>query len=60
MTWNGLLSDKIRDMIQEEIYKLHQKYAGSKKDLDLVWAHSLIVRDIALELVENLIKKILG
>jgi len=54
------MSDKIRDMTQEEIYKLHQKYAEGEKQkelLDLVWGHSLIVRDIALQLAGNLIKK---
>lgn len=47
-------------MKEEEIYKLHQKYAfGKNKEisLDLVWNHSLIVKDIALQLVKNLTKK---
>lgn len=47
-------------MTQEEIYKLHQKYAEGEKQnelLDLVWGHSLVVRDIALELADNLVKK---
>jgi len=47
-------------MTQEEIYKLHQKYAEGEKQkelLDLVWGHSLIVRDIALKLADNLIKR---
>jgi uncharacterized protein len=47
-------------MTQEEIYKLHQKYsAGENQELllNLVWNHSLCVRDIAIQLVENLSKK---
>lgn len=47
-------------MDEKEIYKLHQKYAEGEKQkelLDLVWGHSLIVRDIALQLADNLIKK---
>ena len=47
-------------MNQEEIYRLHQKYSeGISQELllDLVWGHSLIVRDVALQLIENLTKK---
>lgn len=47
-------------MKQSDIYELHKKYAQGKNEeisLDLVWNHSLIVRDIAFQLVENLIKK---
>lgn len=47
-------------MDEKEIYKLHQKYAEGEKQkelLDLVWGHSLIVRDIAMQLADNLIKK---
>lgn len=47
-------------MTQEEIYKLHQKYSqGENQEMILktVWKHSLTVRDIALELADNLIKK---
>jgi len=47
-------------MNQSDIYKLHQKYAEGENQetiLKAVWGHSLIVRDIALELAENLIKK---
>lgn len=54
------LGDKIINMIQEEIYKLHKKYSrGNLEDelLDLIWTHSLIVREIALQLGEKLIKK---
>ncbi len=46
-------------MTREEVYKLHQKYAVGKdqqKLLDLVWGHSLVVKDIALQLADNLIK----
>ena len=44
-------------MTQEEIYKLHQKYANSKEDLDKVWSHSLIIKEIAQQLIDDLIKK---
>jgi uncharacterized protein len=47
-------------MTKEEIYKLHQKYCrgiNEKMLLDVVWTHSLIVRDIALELAKNLEKR---
>lgn len=47
-------------MNQSDIYKLHQKYSeGENQEIILkaVWGHSLIVRDIALELADNLIKK---
>lgn len=44
-------------MREEEIYRLHQKYASSEEKLKLVWNHSLTVKDIALELIENLTKK---
>ncbi len=47
-------------MNQDIIYKLHQKYAEGEKQqelLDLVWNHSLIVRDIVMQLVGNLTKK---
>ena len=44
-------------MGQNDIYKLHQKYAkGNKEALDLVWNHSLVVRDIVRQLGNNLIK----
>jgi uncharacterized protein len=47
-------------MNQGDIYKLHQKYSQGENQeiiLNAVWGHSLIVRDIALELADNLIKK---
>ena len=45
-------------MKQNDVFKLHQKCAnGNKEALDLVWGHSLIVRDIALPLADNLIGK---
>ena len=47
-------------MTEEDLFKLHQKYAegeNQKELLDLVWGHSLIVRDIALQLADNLDKK---
>ena len=54
------MGDKIKNMTQEEIYKLHKKYSqGEYGDelLDLVWTHSLIVRDIALQLAKKLEEK---
>jgi uncharacterized protein len=47
-------------MNEKKIYQLHQKYSkgiNEKMLLDVVWTHSLIVRDIALELANNLEKK---
>ena len=47
-------------MNEKKIYKLHQKYSQGKNQeiiLEAVWGHSLIVRDIALELVKNLEKR---
>lgn len=41
-------------MTQEEIYKLHQKYATSEKVLNVGWNHSLIVKEIALQIVNSL------
>lgn len=46
-------------MKQNDIFKLHQKYSQGEKQeiiLKVVWTHSLIVRDIALQLADNLIK----
>jgi uncharacterized protein len=54
------LNDRIEDMDEKKIYKLHQKYAKGVNEeiiLKAVWEHSLIVRDMALELVENLEKR---
>jgi uncharacterized protein len=47
-------------MDKKKIYKLHQKYSkGVNQELMLeaVWGHSLIVRDIAQQLVKNLEKR---
>lgn len=47
-------------MKQSDIYKLHQKYSRGKFEdelLDLIWTHSLIIRDIVLQLGKKLIKK---
>lgn len=47
-------------MTQKDIYKLHQKYSKGVNEevlLDLVWTHSLIVQDIARQLVKNLEKR---
>ena len=44
-------------MNEKKIYKLHQKYSrGINQEiiLDAVWGHSLIVKDIALQLIKNL------
>jgi uncharacterized protein len=44
-------------MRQIDIYKLHKKYSNEKKILEIVWTHSLIVKDIALQIASNLEKK---
>jgi len=47
-------------LTEEKIYSLHQKYAHGKcKDqiLDLVWTHSQIVKDISLQISNNLINR---
>ncbi len=44
-------------MTQEEIYKLHQKYAASEKVLNVGWSHSLIVKEIAVQIVDFLKNK---
>jgi len=41
-------------MTQEEIYKLHQKYATSEKMLDVGWNHSLIVKEISIQIANSL------
>lgn len=45
---------------EQDIYKLHQQQAkGNHADLvlDLIWTHSLIVKDIALVILEDLQKR---
>lgn len=45
------------EMKQSDIYKLHQKYAigkFKKEMVEIVWTHSLIVKNIALQIVEKL------
>lgn len=45
---------------EQEIYKIHQQQAiGEYKDLilDLVWTHSLIVKEISLLMIESLTKR---
>lgn len=47
-------------MDEKKIYELHKKYSrGEYGDelLDIVWTHSLIVRDIAMQLGNKLIEK---
>lgn len=44
-------------MTQEEIYKLHQKYATSEKVLEIGWTHSLIVKEIAIQIADFLRNK---
>jgi uncharacterized protein len=44
-------------MKQSEIYKLHQKYAVGRKILEIGWTHSLIVKEIAIQLADDLKKK---
>lgn len=44
-------------MKQSDIYKLHQKYAigkFKKEMVEIVWTHSLIVKNIALQIAEKL------
>ena len=43
-------------MNQSSIYKLHQKYAPNEKVLEIGWTHSLIVRDISLQITKKLEK----
>lgn len=47
-------------LTESQIYSLHQKYShGKNKDqiLDLVWTHSLIVREMSLQIANKLIDK---
>jgi putative nucleotidyltransferase with HDIG domain len=47
-------------MKQSDIYKLHQKYAHGKykkEILEIVWTHSLIVKNISLQIADELEKK---
>jgi len=47
-------------MLKDDIYKLHKKYSHGKyseKILEIVWTHSLIVRDISLQIAADLEKK---
>ena len=52
-----MLNDKINNMNEKKIYELHKKYAKGEYEnelLDLIWTHSLIVKNIALQIVEKL------
>ncbi|MFA5828752.1 MAG: HD domain-containing protein [Candidatus Shapirobacteria bacterium] len=47
-------------MKQGDIYKLHKKYSHGKykkEILEIVWTHSLIVKDISLQIVNHLEEK---
>jgi len=44
-------------MKEDQIYELHKKYTTGEKTLEVVWLHSLIVRDIALQIAKNVEKK---
>ena len=44
-------------MKQNDIYKLHQKYATSEKVLEIGWTHSLIVKEIAIQIANFLKEK---
>lgn len=44
-------------MKQSDIYKLHKRYAPSEKFLEIGWTHSLIVKNISLQIVEKLEKE---
>jgi len=41
-------------MKQNDIYRLHQKYATSEKVLEVGWNHSLIIKEISLEIANSL------
>lgn len=41
-------------MKQSDIYKLHKKYSPNEKALEIGWTHSLIVKNISLQIAENL------
>ena len=44
-------------MKEKKIYKLHQKYATSEKMLEVGWNHSLIVKEIAVQIADSLKNK---
>jgi len=47
-------------MKQSDIYKLHQKYSNGpyqKEKLEIGWTHSLIVKNISLQIADELEKK---
>ncbi len=47
-------------MKQSDIYKIHQRYSHGKykdKMLEIGWTHSLIVKNISLQIADNLEKK---
>jgi uncharacterized protein len=47
-------------LTEDKIYSLHQKYSHGKfknQILDLVWTHSLIVKEISLQITNKLIDK---
>jgi putative nucleotidyltransferase with HDIG domain len=44
-------------MKQSDIYKLHKKYSIGEKFLEIGWTHSLIVKNIALQIANKLEKK---
>ena len=44
-------------MKQSDIYKLHKKYSTNEKMLEIGWNHSLIIRNISLQIADNLEKK---
>lgn len=44
-------------MKEKEIYELHKKYAAGENILEIGWKHSLIVKEIALQIADSLNKK---
>lgn len=43
----------MRYLTYDEAYLLHKKYAATKQSLELIFTHSRIVHEIALELIDN-------
>lgn len=44
-------------MKQSDIYKMHKKYAPNERGLEICWTHSLVVKSIALQIVDGLEEK---
>lgn len=44
-------------MKQSDVYRLHQKYSTGEKNLEIGWKHSLIVKEISLQIADRLEKE---